>query len=415
MDKEFFIKTRGKVVEKLVDNSILILFSGVSPFMNADAKYPFVVNSNFYYLTGIEEEGLALLISKINGEVTETLFIKRRDPFLVKWVGENIQEEEARNLSGIENYSFVDNFDKVITNHLFLSSVKNVYLDIERHLNQSIDFRNEDYVIKLKKEYPHINIENVYPLITKLRRIKEKEEIEEIKKAIHLTNLGLQHMLKNMAPGMKEYEVEAYYDFMVKKNGMKEVAFPTIAAGGKRACILHYVNNDEVVNDNELMLFDLGARSQKRYCADISRTYPINGKYTSKQKEIYEIVLKAHDEVIKAIKPGVSVLDLNNLVIKIYEEELTKIGLIKDASEVRNYYYHSVSHSLGLDTHDVGYDRSEPLEEGMVITVEPGLYIEQLGFGIRLEDDVLVTKDGSENLSKEILIKPDDIEKFMAK
>lgn len=415
MNKEFFINTRKKVVEELSDNSVLILFSGVSPFMNADAKYNFVVNSNFYYLTGIEEEGLALLIAKTNNEVKETLFIKRRDPVLVKWVGENIQQEEASEISGIENYAYVDNFDNVVNYHLFLKGIKNVYLDIERHLNKAIDFRNENYVEKVKASYPHVNIENIYPALTKMRTIKSKEEVEEIRKAIHLTNLGLQHALKNMKPGMKEYEIEAYYDFGTKINGMKEVAFPTIAAGAKRACILHYVNNCEVVNDNELIMFDLGARSSRRYCADISRTYPINGKFTPKQREIYEIVLKAHDEVIKAIKPGVSVMDLNNLVLSIYEEELTKIGLIKDASEVRDYYYHNVSHMLGLDTHDVGYDRNDPLEEGMVLTVEPGLYIEQLNIGIRLEDDVLVTKDGCINLSEEILIKPDDIEKFMAK
>jgi Xaa-Pro aminopeptidase len=415
MNSKFYINKRKSVIEKMQDNSILVMFSGVSPFQNADAHYEFRVNSNFFYLTGINEEGLALLISKVNNEVIETLFIKRRDPVLVKWVGENIQEEEACRISGITTINYVDNLEKIITYHLFMNGVKNVYLDIERHLNNANDFEKRDFTVKLKNDYPHINIENIYPIIAKMRTIKSNEEIDEIKEAIHITNLGLQHAMKNMKAGMKEYEMEAYYDFGVKSNGCKVPAFTTIAAGGKRAVVLHYVANDGVVNDKELIMFDLGARSKNNYCADISRTYPVNGKFTPRQKELYNIVLKAHDVVIENIKPGISIAQLNDIVIDTYEVELKRIGLIKDRSEVKNYYYHSVSHMLGIDTHDIGYNRNDPLQENMVLTVEPGLYIEQEGIGIRIEDDVLVTKTGCINLSSEIINKADEIEAFMKK
>ena len=231
-----------------------------------------------------------------------------------------------------------------------------------------------------------------------------------MKKAIQITKQGIENIFKNANPNMMEYELEACFDYEIKRNGAKDKAFNTILAGGKNATVLHYNENNQKINDGDLVLLDLGA-SFGYYSADISRTFPICGKFSQRQKQLYNIVLEAQQKVIDAIKPGLPFKRLNEIVIEHYETELLKIGLIKDKEEVKNYYYHGVSHFLGLDTHDVT-DGIQELKEGMVITVEPGLYIAEEGIGIRIEDDVLVTKDGAENLSKDIIKTVDQIENF---
>lgn len=211
---------------------------------------------------------------------------------------------------------------------------------------------------------------------------------------------------------MMEYEIEAYFNFELNKRGIKEFAFDTIAASGKNATVLHYSSNNTKTQDNELMLLDLGAQYQL-YNADISRTFPLNGKFTERQKQVYNIVLKANEEVMKAVKPGVTLMELQNLCKSILAEGCKSIGLIKEDSELSKYYFHGVSHPLGLDTHDVG-SRGMKLEAGMIITDEPGLYIEEEGIGIRIEDDILVTENGYENLSQSIIKSVEDIESFMS-
>ena len=260
-----------------------------------------------------------------------------------------------------------------------------------------------------------MEVENLYPVISALRSVKSPEEIEKMREAIHITNEGIMKMLENFRPGMKECELEAWYDFTLTSRKVP-TSFHTIAAGGKRATVLHYGANNQVVNDGEMILFDLGV-AVDNWCSDISRTFPINGKYSEKQRQIYDIVLRTQKKVEKSARPGLTLLDLQRIVMDSYQEELYAIGLIKEKTDeaVRNYYWHSVSHSLGLDTHDVGLERNTPLRAGMVITNEPGLYIEQWGIGVRIEDDLLITEDGAENLSKEIIKDPDEIEAFLQK
>jgi Xaa-Pro aminopeptidase len=246
-----------------------------------------------------------------------------------------------------------------------------------------------------------------------LRTIKSEDEVNELKKAIKITEEGIKSLMKNAKSGIMEYQLEAHFDFVLKNSGVRDYAFKTIAASGKNATVLHYSQNNSLIGENDLVLFDLGAQ-WNYYNADITRTIPASGKFTERQKEIYNIVLKAQLETIKIMKPGTPFLELNKTTRKVLTEELKRINLIKEDSELSNYYYHGVSHYLGLDTHDVG-DREAVLTPGMVLTVEPGLYIAEEGIGIRIEDDVLITEDGNEVLSPDIIKTVEDIETFMSK
>lgn len=413
MDKKFFINNRKKLVETLEDNSVLLLFAGQAPYKSADELYQFIPNRNFYYLTGIDESKVILLISKINGNVSERLFIQRPDEVMAKWVGATITEEEAEELSGINSIDYLDNFERNIGSIVGFSRIEKIYLDLERQELRKTMTESEEFARIIVEKYPYIGIKNIYHDIAELRMIKSDEEIERIKKALEITNQGILFMLDNINPGMMEYEIEAYFDFALKKRGITNKAFDTIAASGKNATILHYVDNNCKAKDGDLILFDLGAE-YKYYKGDISRTFPVNGKFTERQKTIYNIVLKAQRAVEEAAKPGVPFKDLNEIAKKVLAEGCKDIGLIKEDKEISKYYYHSVSHYLGLDTHDVGIYNLE-LKPGMVITNEPGLYIEDEGIGIRIEDDLLITENGCENLSKFIIKTVEEIEDYMDK
>jgi Xaa-Pro aminopeptidase len=264
----------------------------------------------------------------------------------------------------------------------------------------------------VQKNYPAMKIMNAHKFMCELRMIKADFEIEEMKKAVNLTKMGLEAVMNNLKAGEIEYTAEAEFLYTIRKNGADTNAFDTIAASGGNAVILHYVENDNIMEDGNLILMDLGAQ-YKQYASDITRTYPINGKFSDRQKTIYNIVLKANEEVIKMMKPGVPFADLNKKSTEVLTEGLLEIGLIKEAKEISKYYYHGVSHFLGLDVHDIGF-RDAVLEPGMVFTVEPGLYIAEENIGIRIEDDILITQDGYVNLSKDIIKSVEDIEAFMA-
>jgi Xaa-Pro aminopeptidase len=266
----------------------------------------------------------------------------------------------------------------------------------------------------MQANYPYLQIKNAYPEICELRLIKTPGEIEEIRRAIAITYEGIKNLMIHAKAGMKEYQLEAYFDFILKSEGVKHYAFPTICASGKNGAVLHYDKNDDTTTENSLVLLDLGAQ-YNYYNADISFTFPVSGTFTERQKTFYNIVLKALRETTQLIKPGIPFAKLNEHTKKILAEECIKVGLIMEESELGNYYFHGVSHMLGLDTHDVGKYKDLVLQPGMVLTVEPGLYIEEEGIGIRIEDDVLVTEEGYEVLSKDIFRSVEEIEAFMNK
>ncbi|MEX0417233.1 aminopeptidase P family protein [Bacillus sp. C30] len=412
MKSTFFAQNRERLVNILPDESITILFAGQAPHMSADAHYKFVPNRNFYYLTGIDEPNVIFMLKKFGNSVEETLFIEKSDPVMEKWDGKTVSKEDAEQISGIKKVVYIESFEKTMANTLFTENVKHLYLDLERREWKGTETKTLAFAKYVREQYPHVLIGNVYPHICELRVFKTEEEIEIIKEAIAVTKEGIYNVLKHAKADVMEYELEAHFDFTLKSSGIKHHAFNTILASGKNATVLHYEDNDAQIQNGDLVLLDLGAQKDY-YNADISYTFPASGTFSSRQKQIYNIVLKALKETTELIKPGLKFTALNEHTKKVLAEECKAIGLIQEDEELSKYYYHGVSHFLGLDTHDVGTYKDRVLEEGMVITIEPGLYIEEESIGIRIEDDILITKDGYENLSKDIIRTVEEIEEFM--
>lgn len=408
-----FKKNRKKLADKLEDNSILVMFAGEAKYKSADERYNFTPNRNFYYLTGIDEEKDILLLKKENGEVSETLFISEPDEVMAKWVGATFTREEAQEKSGIDNIMYLGSFLSTINTNLGSEEIENLYLDLERRDFDEAEREGGIFAKKIEGRYPQVVIKNAFNLVSELRLRKTKEELDQMRKAVSITKGGVELLMKNAKVGMKEYELEAYFDFYLKQNGVKDFAFKTIAAAGKNASILHYHENDSEMKDGDLILFDLGAQ-WNYYNGDVSRTFPVNGKFTDRQKELYQAVLDVNIAIIDMMKPGITMKEVNETANDMLAQKCLDLGLTEKKEDFRKYYFHSIGHSLGLDTHDVG-KRWGVLEEGMVWTVEPGLYIPEENVGIRIEDDVLITADGNEVLTKEIIKSIDDIEAFMSK
>lgn len=405
MNSEVFEKHRKKILNQMEDSSILISISRQKE--ESIVKQTYDINRNYYYLSGVIEFENIVVLAKINNSISEMIFINPYDEYKAKWVGAPKSKEEVIELSGIDNVRYLDSFDQYLNN--MLNNVKNVYLDLpSTPLNSDLSV-DELYAKRLKDKKPWINIKNSRPLFAQARTVKEPEEIAEIKKAIAITNKGIEAILTNMRESY-EYQIESYFDQAIKYYGATGYAFPTIAASGKNATCLHYGENNCLAHDGDLILFDLGA-SVNMYCADITRTFPVNGKFSDRQKELYNIVLKGQELVFEHARPGITTRELNKVLVDFYGEELMKIGLINDPSEVSKYYYHGVSHHIGLDCHDLcDYG---PLKPGCIISNEPGLYIAEENIGIRIEDDVLITDDGAEWLSPQIIKTVEEIEEFM--
>ncbi|SIS73336.1 aminopeptidase P family protein [Alicyclobacillus vulcanalis] len=410
--KHPYTARREQLLRRLPEGSVALFFAGQAPPMSGDHAYgPFHVNRNFFYLTGITQEHSRLLLAKLNGSEQVTLFTEHVSEVEEKWTGKRLADAQAREISGIQDVQDLAQFETVLGRLLRTGEYEWLYLDVEQDRYHQLETEAHRFARVFRDKYPGIQIRNPYAELCRMRTVKDDVEIQSIRRAIDITREGVIAMMKSARPGMREYELEAHFDFALRSRGVREHAFPPIVAGGERACVLHYVDNDQVIEDGQLVLCDLGAQ-YGCYAADITRTFPISGKFTPRQREIYNIVLAAMEATIEAIRPGVTTSELNDVTKAVLAQELKRIGLIQEDSEVARYYYHGVSHRLGLDTHDVGSPKW-PLEAGDVITVEPGLYIAEEGIGIRIEDDVLVTEDGPVNLSSDIPKDPDEIERIM--
>ena len=410
-----FETRRKKVFDQMEDNSLLFVFSSNAPYATADEKYPFQVNRNFYYLTNLEIENAVLVLRKTMNTCVETLFIERFDEVLAKWVGARMLPAEATELSGIQRISYIDELESTVGGLIRIPSHYDpvCYFNFEKQDFNQPNNEEQEFALKLKNTYPNIILKNSYPITTSLRIEKDELEIENMRKAIAITNNGLQRVMKTIEAGKYEYQVENEFNYSLLNEGCRKFAFKTIAASGINATVLHYSDNNCVIPENSLMLFDLGA-TYSNYNADISRTYPVSGKFTERQKEIYNIVLECNLYIIDHCKVGTTLGKLNQLSIEFFQKRLAEVGLLENGKTVRDYYFHSIGHMLGLDTHDVSL-ANYVLREGNIITVEPGLYIEDEAIGIRIEDDVLITKNGPVVLSKDIIKTVEDIENFMAK
>ena len=399
---------RERLIKDIAGDTTVVLFSGNAINSSEDECYPFDVNRNFYYLTGLENESMVLVINSIDGVISENLFILPYDEILAKWVGGRMSKEEASEKSGVDNvydFSELDDYLASVLNRERANNNYKMYFDLWHYSAKQMPSEAINYVNKLKNNHPSLDIKDIYSLLAKMRLVKDEYEITCIRRAIEITNAGIRQMISQIKPNMSEMVMEGLFNFTLAQNNCNKNAFKSICASGKRATILHYADNNQMIEDGELFLCDLGA-TFKNYCADISRTFPANGKFSKRQKEIYEIVLGAQKIVEENAKPGITLRALNKMVVEYYTKELPKHGLNKEVSE---YYFHGVSHHLGLDTHDVNVG-NVPLTPGNVITNEPGLYIEDENIGIRIEDDLLINGTGCEVLSKDIIKNVEDIE-----
>lgn len=416
--KTIYTQRRHALIESMQGPCMVCIFSGHAPMKSLDAAYPFEVDRNFFYLTGIQRENMILVLKKsYTGQYSEALYIEPYDEVLAKWVGPRMRNAEATEISGVEQVYAIEDFDSHLNSYVERNrglGKLHIYLDLWRYNKDQADTPAHTLATRLQRCYPAVTIEDFFGMIAAMRAVKGEEELQFMRQAQDDTRIAIEAMLAHSHPGINESELEGVFDFALMKRGVRQHAFTSIVAGGERATTLHYAENNRQVNDGELVLIDLGSASGN-YCADISRTFPVNGKFTERQKAIYNTVLNAQLLVIDNAKPGKTLGELNQMVIDYYESRLDDLGLRKDGKTVRDYYYHSVSHQLGLDTHDICTDRERTLKPGMVITVEPGMYIEDEGIGIRIENDILITEDGCEDLSRNIPRTVEQIEAAMAK
>ena len=404
---------RKQMMEQMEEESLLILYSGAPAHISADAYYEFEANRHFFYLTGLRRENMVLLMRKSGGNSRVTLYIEKADPTAERWTGKMVTVEEAKEISQIQDVRFGDRFDAEVNYLLNNANVSCCYFDCFRNQSTDLPDYNLSKAQQFAANYPGVQLRNLWAMASQLRMQKDKDEVTLIQQAVDVTRQALQHVMTNLKPGMKEYQAQADYEYMVHYLGAEGPSFQTIAGSGKNGCMLHYETNRETCQDGSLLLLDLGTRWQG-YCSDITRTYPVNGKFTDRQRQVYEIVLRANKEVAAQAKPGMTTRELNDICKKVLAAGCMELGLIEKEEEIGKYYMHGVSHHLGIDVHDVTVEGMK-LAPGSVITDEPGLYIDEWEIGIRIEDDLLITEDGCEILSAGIIKEPDEIEAFMAK
>lgn len=415
-----FDKRRKNYLERIESPSLSLFFSGFPPLKTADEFYPFSVNRNFYYLTGIQQENVCLLIAKGENISKTYLFIEPIDPVKALWDGAGLSFQEAALISlvPLEDIKDIATLETFIAQLLSTSrralfgEIKKMYLDLERINEKAPATYPIAFANRLQNLYPFINISANQMVLAELRTIKDEKEVESISKAIAITKVGLDRIMQELKEGKFEFQMEAEFNYVLNLHRTK-TSFGTIAAAGKNATVLHYRNNDQVIPKGALILFDLGC-TYDVYNSDITRVYPASGTFTKRQKEVYEVVLDVNKKAIEFLKPGMSLKEFNDYGKMLLTEGAKKLGLITEDHEIMKYYYHSLGHYLGLDVHDVG-NYSKPIPENAIITVEPGLYIAEEGIGIRIEDDILVTSHQNINLSASIIKEVADIEAFMKK
>jgi len=405
-------KRRDEVLSKMEKNSVLVLYSGVRHHVSADEYAPFEANRNFFYLTGIRRENMMLILDNATEEPTETLLIEEADPDRERWMGKKMTVDEAKAQAQVEKVGFIDTEKGIINRMLTREDVYTVYFDTYRHDIDDLEDYNMMKAREFAQKYPGVRVKDCAPIIAEMRMQKDEDEVSLIREAIKLTDGGLKNLMSHLQPGQMEYQAQADFEYMIRYNGAEGTAFPTIAGSGANGTMLHYDTNLDICEDGSLLLMDLGAK-YRGYCADITRTYPVNGTYTERQRQVYDIVLAANREVAKTAKPGMTLKELNEIAKKVLAAGCMKLGLIEKEDEIDTYYMHGVSHHLGIDVHDVTAACNETLQPGAIITDEPGLYIDEWEIGIRIEDDLLITENGCECLSEAIIRDPDEIEAFM--
>jgi Xaa-Pro aminopeptidase len=422
LNNQIFINNRKRFVQKLKPNSIAIFNSNDEWPSNGDALHTFKQNSNLYWHTGIEQEDTMLILypSNIDKSYREVLVLVRPNELKEKWDGKRLRVEEAKAISGCQTVVWLDSIDAML--QVWMHLAENVYLDTNENDRKASLIRTREYrfIDEMKQRYPLHNYQRAAPILKNLRAIKTKEEIVVTQQAIDITNNTFRHLLRFIKPGVMEYEIEAEIVHQFLRQRATGQAYGSIIASGDNARILHYVNNNQECKNGELILMDFGA-SYGGYNADLTRTIPVNGKFTARQKEVYNACLHLHNYAKSILKVGISIVDYTDKVGEEATKQFVKIGLItkadvknedKNNKAYRKYLYHGISHHLGIDVHDVG-TRTEPIQAGMLFTVEPGIYIEEEKMGVRIENNLWITKTGHIDLMKNIPITVDEIESLM--
>jgi Xaa-Pro aminopeptidase len=424
LNAAIFIENRKRFISKMEKNSIAIFNSNDELPMNGDAIHKFRQNSDLLWLTGIEQEDSMLVLFPDNPDpkYREVLVLVRPNALKEKWDGHRLRANEATDISGIKTIIWLDVLDGMLQPWIHLSDT--IYLNTNENDRKAnlVPVRDYRYAEAMKQRYPLHNYKRSARLMKELRGIKSALEVEVLQKAIDITDTTFRHLLQFIKPGVMEYEIEAeiYHQFMKQRSAGP--AYGSIIASGDRARTLHYVENSRECKDGELILMDFGAE-YGNYCADLTRTVPVNGKFGRRQKTVYNACLHLHHYAASILKPGISIVDYTE---KIGDEAtiiFQKIGLLKK-SDIKNedpndrayrkYLYHGISHHLGIDVHDLG-TRTEPIKAGMVFTIEPGIYIEEEQMGVRIENNFWVTRNGNKDLMKNIPITAEDIEALMKK
>lgn len=420
--KDLFVTNRKKFTQRLRGNSLAVFNSSDIMPTSADGTLPFQQDANILYLSGIDQEESILLMAPDfpDEKFREVLFLKETNEEIAIWEGHKYTIEEAREVSGIRTIMWLDKFENVL--NTILAESENIYLDSNEHIRNAseVETRNDRFVKWCIAKYPLHNRERSAPIMNDIRCIKEPREVELLQKACDITRDGFLQVMNAMKPGIWEYELEAEFAYVFLKNRSRGFGYEPIVASGASACVLHYTQNNQQCQDGDLVLFDVGAE-YANYNADMTRVLPVNGRFTKRQKDVYNAVLRVKKEATQLLKPGNVIPEYHKAVGEIMERELLDLKLL-DKTDIKNqnpdwpaykkYFMHGTSHHLGLNVHDVAsiYKKFEP---GMVFTVEPGIYILEEGLGIRLEDDVVITREGHLNLMKNIPLEIEEIEDIM--
>lgn len=420
VNHKLYVRNRDKLRNNLQKESMAIVQSNDQMPRNGDQFYPFRQNSSFLYLTGIEQEKSVLLIDvDANGQHKEVLFLLKPNKDLEIWEGHKLTKEEATEISGIEEVKWLDELFDYIQLKAFERNTFYLNLPENPKFKSEIQPAELRMLNKLKELFPVHSYKRLAPIIHTLRVKKEHEELEVIKKACKITKEAFFRVLDKTQPGAMEFEIEAEISYEFLKQASSGHAYPPIVASGKNACVLHYIENNQECKSGDLLLMDFGAE-YGNYAADCSRTIPVNGKFTSRQRELYEACLEVFKYARSQMVPGTTINELQNKVGEYWQKKHIELGLYT-TDDVKNnegaplwkkYYMHGTAHFLGLDVHDVG-SKDQLFEPGMVLTCEPGIYIPEENVGIRLENDILITEDGNIDLMQDIPIDPDDIEASM--
>lgn len=424
LDSRIFSEHRKLFVNEMETNSIAIFNSNDELPTNGDAYFKFKQNADLYWLTGIEQEDTQLILFPGNPDqrMREILVLVRPNELKEKWDGHRLRREEATAISGISTIVWLDSIDAILQPMVHLA--ENIYLNTNENDRKAnlIPVRDYRYAADMRSRYPLHQYKRSAAILKKLRAIKSALEVAVLQKAIDITDKTFRRLLAFIKPGVMEYEIEAeiFHEFL--SNRATGPAYGSIIASGDRARTLHYISNNQECLSGELVLMDFGAE-YGGYNADLTRTVPVNGKFTKRQKEVYNACLAMHNYAKGILKPGISILDFTDKVGAEATRQFLAIGLLKkedvknedrENRAFRRYLYHGISHHLGLDVHDLG-TRSEPIKPGMVFTIEPGIYIEEEKMGIRIENNVWITRTGNKDLMANIPVRIEEIERLMKK